>query len=96
MEQMAEEHCYMVAPNSSCRIIGMFLLSKGTVNATLITPKGVYIRALPVTKQLKEAGELININFADHIIIGGDGFLSLKQERMLDYSGLISGEVEQL
>lgn len=108
MEQMAEEHCYMVALNSSCRIIGMFLLSKGTVNAALITPREVYIRALlvgavqiivchnhpsggvtpsnqdlSVTKQLKEVGELININLADHIIIGSDGFLSFKQEGML-------------
>lgn len=108
MEQMAEEHCYMVALNSSYRIIGMFLLSKGTVNAALITPREVYIRALlvgavqiivchnhpsggvtpsnqdlSVTKQLKEVGELININLADHIIIGSDGFLSFKQEGML-------------
>lgn len=108
MEQMAEEHCYMVALNSSCRIIGMFLLSKGTVNAALITPREVYIRALlvgavqiivchnhpsggvtpsnqdlSVTKQLREVGELININLADHIIIGSDGFLSFKQEGML-------------
>ena len=108
MGQMAEEQCYIIALNNSCRIIGVFFLSKGTVNASLITPREVYIRALLVgavqiilchnhpsgnvtpsnqdvlvTKQLKDAGELININFADHIIIGGDSYCSFKQEGML-------------
>ena len=108
MGQMAEEQCYMIALNNSLRIIGIFFLSKGTVNASLITPREVYIRALLVgavqiifchnhpsgnvtpsnqdvllTKQLKGAGELININFADHIIIGGDCYCSFKQEGML-------------
>lgn len=108
MGQMAEEQCYMIALNNSFGIIGIFFLSKGTVNASLITPREVYIRALLVgavqiifchnhpsgnvtpsnqdvllTKQLKEAGELININFADHIIIGGDCYCSFKQEGML-------------
>lgn len=108
MGQMAEEQCYMIALNNSFRIIGIFFLSKGTVNASLITPREVYIRALLVgavqiifchnhpsgnvtpsnqdvllTKQLKEAGELININLADHIIIGGDCYCSFKKEGML-------------
>ena len=108
MEQMAEEHCYMVALNSSCRIMGIFFLSKGTVNASLITPREVYTRALLVgavqivlchnhpsgnvtpsnqdvliTKQLKEAGELVHVNFADHIIVGGDCYCSFKQEGIL-------------
>ena len=46
IEQMAEEYCYMVALNSSCRILGVFLISKGTVNLSLISPRELYIRAL--------------------------------------------------
>lgn len=105
MDQMAEEHCFILALNNSYKIIGIFLLSKGTVNTCLITPREVYTRALLigavqiilchnhpsgdvapsindeiVTKQLKEVGELININFADHIIVGGDCYYSFKQD----------------
>lgn len=43
---MAEEHCYMIALNSACRVQGLFFLSKGTVNLCLITPREYYIRAL--------------------------------------------------
>lgn len=46
MEQMAEEHCYMIAMNSSCRVLGVFFISKGTVNVSLVTPRELYIRAL--------------------------------------------------
>lgn len=108
MEKMAEENCYMLALNSSCRIIGIFFLSKGTVNASIISPREFYIRALLVgavqvilchnhpsgsttpsdsdietTKRLKEAGELINISLADHIIIGGENYFSFKGAGML-------------
>lgn len=46
MGKMAEEYCYMIALNSVCRILGIFFISKGTVNASLITPRELYIRAL--------------------------------------------------
>lgn len=108
LEKMAEEYCYMISLNSSCRIIGIFFLSKGTVNASIISPREFYIRALLVgavqvilchnhpsgsitpsdsdietTKRLKEAGELINISLADHIIIGGENHFSFKEAGML-------------
>ena len=108
MEQMAEEYCYMIAMNSSCKVLGVFLISKGTVNVSLITPREVYIRALlsgavqivlchnhpsgsvvpseqdiAITRKIKEAGELININLADHIIIGSDSYLSFKEAEIL-------------
>lgn len=46
MGKMAEEYCYMIALSSACRILGIFFISKGTVNATLITPRELYIWAL--------------------------------------------------
>ena len=46
VEQMAEEHCYMIAMNSSCKVLGVFFISKGTVNVSLVTPRELYIRAL--------------------------------------------------
>ena len=108
MEQMAEEHCYMIAMNSFCKVLGVFFISKGTVNVGLITPREIYIRALlsgavqiilchnhpsgnampseqdiAITKKIKEAGEMININLADHIIIGSDSYLSFKEAKIL-------------
>ena len=108
MEQMAEEHCYMIAMNSSCKVLGVFLVSKGTVNVSLITPRELYIRALllgavqiivchnhpsgnavpseqdiAITRKIKDAGELISINLADHIIIGSDSYLSFKEAKIL-------------
>lgn len=108
IQQMAEEYCYMIALNSSCRPLGVFLISKGTVNASLITPRELYIRALlagavqivlchnhpsgnavpsrqdmEITQKIKEAGELINISLADHIIIGSDSYLSFKEAKIL-------------
>ena len=108
MGQMAEEHCYMIAMNSSCKVLGIFLISKGTVNVSLISPREVYIRALlpgalqivlchnhppgcavpsesdmEATKKVKEAGKLMGIALADHIIIGGDSYLSFKEAEIL-------------
>lgn len=108
VEQMAEEHCYMIAMNSSCKVLGVFFISKGTVNVSLVTPRELYIRALlagavqivlchnhpsgnaipseqdiAITQKIKEAGEMININLADHIIIGNDSYLSFKEAKIL-------------
>ena len=98
----------MIAMNSSCKVLGIFLISKGTVNVSLISPREVYIRALlsgavqivlchnhppgcavpsesdmEATKKVKEAGKLMGIALADHIIIGGDSYLSFKEAEIL-------------
>lgn len=108
VEQMAEEHCYMIAMNSSCKVLGVFFISKGTVNVSLVTPRELYIRALlagavqivlchnhpsgnaipseqdiAITQKIKEAGKMININLADHIIIGSNSYLSFKEAKIL-------------
>lgn len=48
MDELAEEHCYMVALNNSCRVLGIFFLSKGTVSTSLVSPREIFIRALLV------------------------------------------------
>lgn len=108
MDELAEEHCYMIALNSSCRILGLFFLSKGTVGASIVSPREVFMRALLIgsvqiilchnhpsgntipsesdiklTERIKEAGELLNICLADHIIIGKDRYLSFKEANLL-------------
>lgn len=108
MGRMAEEHCYIIAMNNCCKVLGVFLISKGTANASIISPREVYMRALlsgavqivlchnhpsgdvtpsnadmKTTKRLKETGELVNITLVDHIIIGGDSYLSFKEAKLL-------------
>lgn len=46
MDELAEEHRYMIALNCSCRILGMFFLSKGTISASLLAPREVFMRAI--------------------------------------------------
>ena len=46
MDRLAEEYCYMIALNSACRVTGVFFISKGTANQTLLCPREIYIRAL--------------------------------------------------
>ena len=46
MDELAEEHCYLLAFNGFYKIIGIFLLSKGTVSGSLVSPREIYIRAL--------------------------------------------------
>ena len=39
MDELAEEHVYMIALNTSCKILGMFLISKGTICTSLVSPR---------------------------------------------------------
>lgn len=105
---MAEEHCYMLALNYKNRLLGVFLVSKGIGNQTLVSPREIYMRALligasyivlyhnhpsqevipsnadfEITKKVKDAGELLGIPLADHIIIGGIDYYSFKEHGQL-------------
>ena len=46
LDEYAEEHIYMLALNSACGLLGIFLISKGTVNVSIASPREIYIRAL--------------------------------------------------
>lgn len=46
MNKLAEEHCYMLALNQTCRLLGIFFLSKGTVCSSPLTPREIFLRAL--------------------------------------------------
>ena len=49
---MGEEHCYMLALNNKGKSIGLFFISKGTVNMTCLNPREVFMRALLVGASL--------------------------------------------
>lgn len=46
MDELAEEHVYMLALNSTCKVLGMFFLSKETVCTSLVSPREVFLRAV--------------------------------------------------
>jgi len=46
MQNLAEEYLYMIACDSKQKVLGVFEISHGTVNASLISPREVFIRAL--------------------------------------------------
>lgn len=90
--------------NSKSMLIKEFIVSKGTVNASLASPREIYIEALKSeavniiilhnhpsgdatpsrgdienTRVIIEAGKIIGINLIDHIIIGDNQYVSLRQ-----------------
>ena len=44
LNQKAEEHVYILALNTKCNPVGVFLLTKGTVDRSLISPREVFVR----------------------------------------------------
>lgn len=46
MDKLGEEHCYLLALNTKGMVLGIFLLSKGTIDMSLLGIREIYIRAL--------------------------------------------------
>lgn len=46
LNKQAEEHLYMVALNTKCRVLGVFEVSHGTVDTSICNPRDVFIKAL--------------------------------------------------
>lgn len=46
LSNKAEEHCYMISLDSKCHVQGIFELSHGTVNNSLLSPREIMIRGL--------------------------------------------------
>lgn len=44
----ADEYVYLAAFNNAMRLLGLFEISHGTVNASLIDPRGVFLRAVQI------------------------------------------------
>lgn len=104
MRHQQQEQFHVMMFNSKQVLIRDVLLSKGTVNASLASPREIMIEALryqavslilvhnhpsgdpepskediALTRKIMEAGALIGIPVLDHIIIGDNSFVSLKE-----------------
>ena len=98
--------CVMLDTKNS--FLGDVMISKGTVNASLISPREIFLHALAhhavniillhnhpsgnptpsdedvkVTEQISLAGDLIGIKLLDHIIIGDQKYISLREENLV-------------
>jgi len=94
--------------NNSGKIVREFIVSEGTVNASLVHPREVFKAAVTelatavilmhnhpsgvksaskedhaITKQLVEAGKLMDIPVQDHIIICGNSYISFAENGWL-------------
>ena len=84
------------------------VISKGTVNASLASPREIYIEALRnqavrivllhnhpsgdpepsredlhMTARIRDAGALIGITLMDHLVMGDQSFVSMKERGLL-------------
>lgn len=94
--------------DTKSRLLGEKTLSTGTVNASVMSPREIYLAALQfeavhiillhnhpsgdptpskedimVTKRMLEAGKFIGITLLDHIIIGDNRYISLKEQGVI-------------
>ena len=101
MEQLRHQEqelmiCMML--DNQNHLLNDIVLSKGTVNATLITPREVYLEALryhaggnpapshcdrEITERIFKAGEMLGISLLDHIIIGDHRYVSFREQEIL-------------
>ena len=100
------EQVILVMTDSKNQFLKDCILSTGTVNMSLISPREVFMTALKmqavhillvhnhpsgdptpsaddiaITKRIHEASQIMNIPLVDHIIIGDNSYMSLKELR---------------
>ena len=102
--EYAEENLWLITLDTKNNITGIFTVSTGSLNASIVHPREIFKRAvlqnaasiiichnhpsgdpapskedINITKRLKEAGDLIGIKLLDHLIIGDNNYISLKE-----------------
>ena len=105
MRHRQKEVMKLLLLNTKARLIGASDISVGTVNATLVSPRELFLEALKknavsiillhnhpsgdptpsqedilLTQRVRKAGNLIGIELLDHIIIGDNRYISLREK----------------
>lgn len=108
LRHLTQEHLMLVMLDNKCNLIKDMVLTIGTINASLISPREIFQQALRysavyivllhnhpsgdatpssndimVTKNIYSAGELVGIHLLDHIIIGDNDYISLKEKEYI-------------
>lgn len=104
MMHLEVEKVLLVMLDNKCKLICDMIVSQGTVNSSIISPREIIIEALKhravfiviihnhpsgdptpsnddynFTDRLKSAAEIVDIPLLDHIIIGNNQYISLKE-----------------
>lgn len=108
LRHLNQEHLLLVLLNTKNQLIKDMILSKGTVNASIVTPREILVEALrfqavrfvilhnhpsgdpepsrediQLTLRIREAGLLVGIPLIDHLVIGDQVFVSMKERGLL-------------
>ncbi len=108
MRHKKREIMKLLLLNTKSRLIGESDISKGTINASIVSPRELFVEALQknavyiillhnhpsgdpspsredilVTQRIRDAGEMIGIELLDHIIIGDNCYVSLREEGVI-------------
>ncbi len=108
LRHLSQEHLMAVMLDNKCNLIKEITVTIGTINASLISPREIFLQALrcgavymvllhnhpsgdatpsandiSVTKDVYSAGEMIGIHLLDHIIIGDNIYVSLKEKEYI-------------
>lgn len=108
MRYLKKEFFNIILLNTKNEVIAVENISIGSVNASIVHPREVFVRAIKrtsssiilvhnhpsgdphpskedinITKRLVEAGKLIGIEVLDHIIIGDNVYISLKEKNII-------------
>ena len=103
-----QEHLLVLFLNTRNKLLKEKLMFKGTVNASIISPREIFLEALEVhavqlilvhnhpsgdtapspedirmTKRIRQAGELLDIQLLDHVIIGDRCYSSMRERGIL-------------
>ncbi len=103
-----QEKVLLIMLDTKNRLIAQQVISMGTVNASLISPREIFVAALKhravsiillhnhpsgnptpshddilLTERIARCGEMLGISLLDHIIIGDQKALSLREEHLL-------------
>ena len=98
----------IIALNTKNKVVGVHIISVGSLNASIVHPREIYKSAIlnnsstiimfhnhpsgdptpsqediGITKRIFEAGKILGIELLDHLIIGEDKFVSLKQKNII-------------
>ncbi len=108
LQDKQKEHFHALYLNTKNYVIADTLVSKGTLNASLIHPREVFKQAIQssansiilvhnhpsgdptpskedevVTKNIVDAGELLGIAVLDHVVIGNERYVSMKEKGII-------------
>lgn len=103
-----KEHFCVAILDTKNHIIKIETISIGTLNASIVHPREVFVEAIKqrantiilghnhpsgnptpstedinLTHKLKDAGDIIGIKVLDHIIVGGENYISFKKRNII-------------